>query len=385
MKVGIVLDQYYKHDGGAFTFQDEVVSAVSRNLLSAKHEFLVFSPATTAVSGLRTVIYKKPSLIERLFLVAFRYWPDLQDLLGWRSGLERLLRSHGVEFVWFLSPRSKGTSLPFMTIVLDLQHRLQPQFPEVSASGEWQKRERHNRRWFPRASVILTGTRAGRDEITRFYGIDEQRIRILPHPTPASVLNADCNSSLKGDGLEPGFLFYPAQFWTHKNHLNLLKAIAQLRDEGLVLRAVFTGADYGAERTVREEITKLNLTDQVRMLGFVDHDQLVALYRNALALTYVSFFGPENLPPLEAFALNCPVIAANVSGAQEQLGDAAILVDPAEPAEIAADIRRVSEDPQLRERLRAAGKKRAASWTSDDFVRGVFDILDSFDRSRDNQ
>jgi glycosyltransferase involved in cell wall biosynthesis len=272
-----------------------------------------------------------------------------------------------------------------MTIVLDLQHRLQPQFPEVSANGEWLKRERHNRRWFPRASVILAGTQVGRDELKRFYGINESRVRILPHPTPASMLNAeviDDKKALDELGLKPGYLFYPAQFWTHKNHLNLLRAIARLRDEGLAPKAVFAGADYGAERTVREAIAELNLSDQVRMLGFVDHSQLTALYRNALALTYVSFFGPENLPPLEAFALNCPVIAANVSGAQEQLGAAALLVNPADPVEIAAAIRRVSEDAPLRGQLRAAGKKRAASWTPDDFVRSAFDILDSVEAER---
>ncbi len=52
----------------------------------------------------------------------------------------------------------------------------------------------------------------------------------------------------------------------------------------------------------------------------------------------MTFFGPENLPPLEAFALKCPVIASNVSGSEEQLGDAAILVNPVNPEEIAQAI-----------------------------------------------
>ena len=89
-------------------------------------------------------------------------------------------------------------------------------------------------------------------------------------------------------------------------------------------------------------------------------------------LLYQSFFGPENLPPLEAFALGCPVIAANVSGAVEQLGDAAILVDPKTLEEIAGAIRTLHNDRKLFSRtgLSRAGARLAR--TADHFVRGVF-------------
>jgi glycosyltransferase involved in cell wall biosynthesis len=122
----------------------------------------------------------------------------------------------------------------------------------------------------------------------------------------------------------------------------------------------------------------LGLSDHVRFLGFVSQDDLVSLYRHALALTYVSFFGPENLPPLEAFALGCPVIASNVAGAHEQLGDAALLVDPKSPAEIAEAIKAVYENTSLRELLVRRGLARACRWTGGDFVRGVFSLLDEF-------
>ena len=90
----------------------------------------------------------------------------------------------------------------------------------------------------------------------------------------------------------------------------------------------------------------------------------------------------ENLPPLEAFALGCPVIAARVSGAEEQMGEAAILVDPVDVDEIAAAIRRVHGDVRLRTQLVDAGKMRAAAWTVQDFVRGAFGIIDQFEAVR---
>ena len=126
---------------------------------------------------------------------------------------------------------------------------------------------------------------------------------------------------------------------------------------------------------------ELGVTDAVHLLGFVDEDELVALYQHAHALIFPSFFGPENLPPLEAFALGCPVIAADVPGASEQLGDAAILVPPTDPEAFALGVRRL-EDDRLRSDLVDAGRRRAREQSPHRYVSGVIDFLDQFERIR---
>ena len=131
--------------------------------------------------------------------------------------------------------------------------------------------------------------------------------------------------------LRAPYLLYPAQFWSHKNHATLLRALALLPEYTLAC----VGSDKGYLDHVRGLARELGVLDRVRFLGFVETDELVALYRGAHALVYLSFFGPENLPPLEAFALGCPVVQADVAGAREQLGDAALLVPPTDPRAVA--------------------------------------------------
>ena len=210
----------------------------------------------------------------------------------------------------------------------------------------------------------------------KFYGVPSERIKILPHPTPRFALNAQPPADsdvLSRYGLSPGYLFYPAQFWPHKNHANLLRAVAELRDQHeLLFEVVLVGSDKGNQQHIRELANQLGLGSHVHFLGFVSQQDLAVLYQNAFALTYQSFFGPENLPPLEAFALGCPVIAANVSGAVEQLGDAAILVDPKNVEEIAGAIRTLHNDLKLLAELVCRGRERALARTADHFVRGVF-------------
>ncbi|PYK03966.1 MAG: hypothetical protein DME66_10980 [Verrucomicrobia bacterium] len=145
----------------------------------------------------------------------------------------------------------------------------------------------------------------------------------------------------------------------------------------LRLPVVFTGSDQGNESYIRQLVQTLQLDDQVFFLGHVSRPALRVLYQNAFILCYPSFFGPLNLPPLEAFALGCPVIA-DIPGAKQELGDAAMLVNPANEFEIAEALKSVRSDSAKRESLIARGKERARRFTGSDFANGLFDLLDEF-------
>jgi len=85
---------------------------------------------------------------------------------------------------------------------------------------------------------------------------------------------------------------------------------------------------------------------------------------------------------IEALASGCPVVASDVAGAREQLGDAALIVDPKEPEQIAASVVRIRSEPGLRQRLIDAGAARARIHTAADFVAGIDKWLDEFEPVR---
>jgi glycosyltransferase involved in cell wall biosynthesis len=211
--------------------------------------------------------------------------------------------------------------------------------------------------------------------------VPSERIRVAPFPTPTfagpeSVPNQP--PRLAGE-----YLFYPAQFWPHKNHANLLHALRLLRErDKLDLSLALTGSDKGNQPFVRDLASSLNLIDHVHFLGFVSREELASLYRHAFALTFVTFFGPDNLPPLEAFAVGCPVVASDVSGAREQLGDAALLVDPRSPEQIADAVLSLRRDPALRARLIQRGKDRASNVSARGYVDTILKWLDEFEPVR---
>ena len=104
------------------------------------------------------------------------------------------------------------------------------------------------------------------------------------------------------------YLFYPAQFWPHKNHINLIKALSALKNESVTIDLILTGSDQGNYEFVMNYLNSTSVRDQVRYFGFVSDEEMKVLYTNALALVFPTLLGPTNMPILEAIACGCPVI-----------------------------------------------------------------------------
>lgn len=390
MRVGVVVGFSSSMEGGGLTFVASLVDAILS--CSSAHTFIVFDSqlgesqersresrwekflqlASTGFGARRVV----GSATRRMGLLS----PDV-------SPLTKFIRASRIDVVWFLRPGNPPVSVPYIATVWDLQHRLQPFFPEVSSTGwTWGDRERAYRSCLPRASRIITGTQAGKDNIIDFYGVSPENIIVIPMPVADPTLalhdNLDVDVRVKY-GIKGDFLLYPAQFWPHKNHVNLLLALDELRRKANVqLGLVLTGSDKGNLDHVSKTVMALGLSSQVHTLGFVPKADLYGLYREAVALTFASFFGPDNIPPLEAFALDCPVVASRVAGAEEQLGDAAVLFDPADPADIARAILTIQGDPELRAELIQRGRERVSTRSARAYVSQICQVLDDLARIR---
>jgi glycosyltransferase involved in cell wall biosynthesis len=302
--------------------------------------------------------------------------------------IERAAREHGVQLLWFVGTGvHESPDIPYLATVWDLQHRVQPFFPEVSSAGLWDKRELFNRYFVGRAAFCITGTEAGKREIERFYGLAPGRGRVIPFPTP-SIEDSVKSSNLdmrERFGCDRKFVLYPGQFWPHKNHANLILALKWLREtRDLDLGLVLPGTDKGNLSFIKAFCREKGMDDRVYCPGFVSTEELIALYRQAEVLAFVTYFGPDNIPPLEAFALGCPVVCSEVDGAAEQYGDAAIRVHPSKPHEIGRAIESVITDRVLRDRLVTAGFKRAALSTPESYIREVYRIIDEFADVRRN-
>ena len=390
MRVAVIVTEVGRGIGGRFTFQEMLVAAVERVRRDTAHEFVIYSAGYNRYTE-GPLGWRARRLVTVGATLAIRAAHDVQDalvgtrLLHVRTPLERRLAADRIDLVWFPT-YIEDVSLPFVCQVFDLEHRMKPWFPEVSAHGEWEHRERHYRRYLPKATAVIVAGETGRQQVARFYGVPPENCLPLPHPTPDFALRAADQEPrpvelVRARGVRGPYLLYPAQLWAHKNHPAALDALGEVRSRGVDMSFVFVGSDKGRLDDLRTAAAGRGLADAVHFLGYVSEEELVALYQHAHALVYPSRFGPENLPPLEAIALGCPAIVADVPGAAEQLGDAALVVDPDDSRAVADAVELVGR-PAERERLVRAGRERARSWTAIDYLRGLIQFFDRFERER---
>ncbi|MBD3231335.1 glycosyltransferase [Candidatus Dependentiae bacterium] len=392
MKIGVYFGKYIFSDsksGGAFTFQQSILNNLLK--ISSEHEFFIFSDDANKIKSKNNLkfiqlkrFYARGNFINKQFLRVFYKFKRKQIEKKYFNPLNKAINEHNIELMWFVTPAYEFVEVPFICTIWDLQHRKQSFFPEVSVAG-WKFDEREKRYNFviPRAAYIITGNDAGKNEIVQFYSIPPKRVKLIPMPTPEVVFSCKNIDVDFAKTLPEKFLFYPAQFWPHKNHIVILLSLKILKEKyGLSFSVVFTGSDKGNLNYIKQKVKEFGLQEKVYFLGFVSIEQLVTAYKKAFALIFPSFFGPDNIPPLEAFALKCPVIAAKVDGSQFQLQGAALLFNPTNEEELAHCVHKLHHNMQLRKKIIINGFKKAKSFNSKSYVEKILQIFDEFYKIR---
>jgi glycosyltransferase involved in cell wall biosynthesis len=280
------------------------------------------------------------------------------------SVLARYLDTSDTDLVYFATPTMGAHELhikPFIWTLWDLCHLDSPEFPEVRTSGKFEAREKSISQNVRKAALVVVDSKTLESNARLSYGITADKFVTIPFSPPQSVMqNTTAESELPSPirDITGRYVFYPAQLWTHKNHLRIAQALSILIKKGHDIHAVFIGKDHGAGARLRENIAALGVADRVHFLGYVDDQVVPELYRHSLGLVMASYFGPTNIPPLEALQLDVPVIASLQH--KEQLGNAALYFDPDNAEELADRILELGDSAVVK-KLRANGNKLLAS------------------------
>ena len=175
--------------------------------------------------------------------------------------------------------------------------------------------------------------------ISKQFSKDENRIISIPNG-PSPLINSEENKIYEKKILLPeNYFFYPAQFWEHKNHIRILEAIDILKRKNINVNFVFCGKDKGNLENINKKINQLSLNNNVKILNFLSNEEIKYVYKNAVALVMPTYFGPTNIPPLDAWANELPVIYSN--HLSEQTLDAALYVDPNSSEDLADKIEKM--------------------------------------------
>ena len=220
-----------------------------------------------------------------------------------------------------------------------------------------------------RAARVITVSEASKRDILRYFRVGESRIDVIYNAIDERFWQEpdaeEIDRVRQRYQLDAPFVLYAGNIKPHKNLERLIEAFNILR-QGAAFKDVqllIIGDEISKYATLRRAVHRYKLHKYVRFFGFVPDRTLAALYRLANVFVFPSLYEGFGLPPLEAMASGTPVITSNVSSLPEVVGDAAVMIDPYEPAAIAEALERVLTDDALRADLRVRGLARAREFS----------------------
>lgn len=197
-----------------------------------------------------------------------------------------------------------------------------------------------------RAARVLTVSDWSRRDLVELYGLEPRRVVVTRNGVdPAFGPNGPVREGTP-------YLLYVGALQPRKDPVGALEALARLDGD---FRLVLAGPDTGGG-DVQRALARLGLERRVELRGYVEKEELAALYRGAACLVFPSRYEGFGLPVLEAMACGTPVVATTAGAIPEIAGHAAVLVEPGNPAALARGIERALAE---RGQLVAAGLERS--------------------------
>ena len=346
MNIGVYFRSRDQSAGGSHSYITTVVNELTtRKYFSPFNVFLItdskdsFPSEGVCVKFLLTKV-RIPTLKSRVFSyldrIGFHFDHKYENVpLGrW------FLKKNRIDFIWSLEPESGKFHVPYATTIWDLEHRKQPfnlDFEDFSLVG---KREFAVNQTLRNANVIFSGSAHGMQEIEKYYPNLKAQIHVLPFPIKQIPYSPKTRKTR--------VVFYPAQFWSHKNHKLILNSLKETLDAGEEpFEVVFTGADKGYLSQIIDLVSNLNLTPFVTFAGLVSNEKIRDLYLTSSVMVFPSLFGPDNLPPIESLYFRCPTLVADIPGARTVYGDHVGYFDPNSPKDLREVLKRHFENLNL--------------------------------------
>ena len=244
------------------------------------------------------------------------------NILDIYSPFEKKLNKKNIHLLIFFFTSWKAFLLKkinFTVTVLDICHldfKGKKKFKEINICIFW-FREYLLRNILPLAYCIITESEDLKIKIIRLYKLKFYSIVSIPN-LPFMLLkkkkNLDTANKLKKKYKITGkFFIYPAQFWEHKNHIIILKAIEKLKSKKKNINFIFCGRDQGNLKNIKNKILEYGIQDNVKIIGYIKDDELLEFYKLSDALVMPTFFGPTNIPPVEAWSLKVPVLYSSLN------------------------------------------------------------------------
>ncbi len=264
--------------------------------------------------------------------------------------LSRCLRERGVQALFSNTEFGPCLRVPLATWIPDFQHH---HLPEMFPESERTAVDGYRRDMARNAALIVLSSEDARRDFVKFVPFAAGKARVVSFvaQVPVEVYDRDPAWVCRRYSIPETFFYLPNQFWKHKNHDIVIRALALIKARGQDVTVVCTGntndhRDHAFMGGLLERISVQGVRDRMVVLGLVPREALHALMRQSVAVLQPSLFEGWSTTVEEAKSLGKAIVLSNISVHREQNPPAAVYFDPHDPAALAECMTRVWAERQ---------------------------------------
>ncbi len=332
MKIAILSDVLISSGGGLHMALTSFSTFKKLNIKDVEISYIVTNKELKKILekelNIKTLLFDKKKLTNRILtnLNKFNLIKYLNIKFKKKNIFEKFLIENNIDLVFFLSPSSLVLlcqNVNFIYTIWEFQHKLTPFFPEYK-SNYVDSKETINEFAIKKAFKIVTANNTDKNNFSKIYNVDLDRLHTLMFPPFISkdekkISNIELDKFIKNKK----FVFYPAQYWSHKNHRYIVDAFKRIEDE---FYCIFTGINKGNMNFIKEYILKNKLSEKIKVYDYLHDSEIRYLYKNCYAVLFPSYVGSHSFPLFEGFYFDKPVIY-NKDTIDKDLEDKVFLLD----------------------------------------------------------
>tara|TARA_Y100001970_G_scaffold34420_1_gene42668 strand:- start:3893 stop:5077 length:1185 start_codon:yes stop_codon:yes gene_type:complete len=229
---------------------------------------------------------------------------------------EKFIKKENIDVIFFIGSSRLSifcNKIDYITYIYEFYHIFRPDLPEYKGWTDFDFRESLIKLDVRKSVALIVDTKKKSKDLVKYYNCINDKINVVPLSSAIIDEKQKSNNTLSKNlkkflDTKKEFYFYPAQYWSHKNHIYILEVIKFIKEKyNRNVIFVFTGSKKQNYKKIKETIEKLNLKEQVILLEYLNDYEIKQLYKNCNALVMPSLIGYSSLPLYEAFFFKKPV------------------------------------------------------------------------------
>ena len=318
MKIGVYLEGSPIMGGGFFQSLKATMLLLEIEKYNNEIEIIITEKKTEEYlkgKNIKNKLFRINKLLNYFSqLFEINFFNDFLNKIKINHPFYNFIKKKKYDLIIFLGPSQMSKfckEVGFISNIWDLDHKKNSQFPEHNSNNIYENKEKLFKEIVSRAFKIIVPHKANKQDLIDYYKTPEDKIMIQNFiPMLPTLYKENIKKEIDYNKIYSKFklslnkkiIFYPAQFWAHKNHkyiVDVAKILQSKKNEKYLF--VFCGGNKGNFNYIKGLISKNRLENQIMIFNFLNDNEVISIYKNCNAVVMPTLCGPTNLPIYEAF------------------------------------------------------------------------------------